>query len=54
MTDSQGHEAVAQPRTASGVLFFDEAGVIAEVTGFLGVYTNPNRITAYTDGEIRQ
>ncbi|MFE2722005.1 NUDIX domain-containing protein [Kitasatospora sp. NPDC059327] len=25
MTDSQGHEAVAQPRAAAGVLFFDEA-----------------------------
>ncbi|CAM5509499.1 hypothetical protein SMICM304S_05058 [Streptomyces microflavus] len=27
---------------------------IAEITGFLGVYTNPNHIVAYTDGEIRQ
>lgn len=26
MSDSEAHEAVAQPRTAAGVLFFDEAG----------------------------
>ncbi|WP_329614912.1 NUDIX domain-containing protein [Streptomyces brevispora] len=32
----------------------EETGIIAEVTGFLGVYTNPNHIVAYTDGEIRQ
>ncbi|MQS39490.1 NUDIX hydrolase [Streptomyces katsurahamanus] len=32
----------------------EETGIIAEVTGFLGVYTNPNHIVAYTNGEIRQ
>ncbi|CAM5495861.1 hypothetical protein SBADM41S_10023 [Streptomyces badius] len=32
----------------------EETGIIAELTGFLGVYTNPNHIVAYTDGEIRQ
>ncbi|GAA4869994.1 hypothetical protein GCM10023235_55920 [Kitasatospora terrestris] len=32
----------------------EETGVVAVVTGFLGVYTNPNHIVAYTDGEIRQ
>ncbi|WSW76491.1 NUDIX domain-containing protein [Streptomyces sp. NBC_00996] len=32
----------------------EETGVIAEVTGFLGVYSNPAHIVAYTDGEIRQ
>lgn len=32
----------------------EETGIIAELTGFLGVYINPNHIVAYTDGEIRQ
>ncbi|MFD0443325.1 NUDIX hydrolase [Streptomyces indonesiensis] len=32
----------------------EETGIIAEITGFLGVYTNPHHIVAYTDGEIRQ
>ncbi|MFC4034185.1 NUDIX hydrolase [Streptomyces polygonati] len=32
----------------------EETGIIAELTGFLGVYTNPHHIVAYTDGEIRQ
>lgn len=32
----------------------EETGILAEVTGFLGVYSNPSHIVAYTDGEIRQ
>jgi 8-oxo-dGTP pyrophosphatase MutT (NUDIX family) len=32
----------------------EETGVLAEVTGFLGVYSDPHHIVAYTDGEIRQ
>ncbi|MEZ0064969.1 8-oxo-dGTP pyrophosphatase MutT (NUDIX family) [Streptacidiphilus sp. MAP12-20] len=32
----------------------EETGILAELTGFLGVYTNPNHIVAYSDGEIRQ
>jgi 8-oxo-dGTP pyrophosphatase MutT (NUDIX family) len=32
----------------------EETGITAEITGFLGVYTNPKHIVAYTDGEIRQ
>ncbi|MBT0774146.1 NUDIX domain-containing protein [Kineosporia sp. J2-2] len=32
----------------------EETGIIAEVTGFLGVYSNPSHIVAYTDGEVRQ
>ena len=31
----------------------EETGIVAEITGFLGVYTHPNHIVAYTDGEIR-
>jgi len=32
----------------------EETGVQAEVTGFLGVYSDPAHVVAYTDGEIRQ
>jgi 8-oxo-dGTP pyrophosphatase MutT (NUDIX family) len=32
----------------------EETGIVAEITGFLGVYTNPQHIVAYSDGEIRQ
>lgn len=32
----------------------EETGIIAEITGLLGVYSNPNHIVAYTDGEVRQ
>ncbi|GAB3464634.1 NUDIX domain-containing protein [Streptomonospora sediminis] len=32
----------------------EETGVVAEVTGLLGVFSDPRHIVAYTDGEIRQ
>jgi ADP-ribose pyrophosphatase YjhB (NUDIX family) len=32
----------------------EEAGIDIEVTGLVGVYTNPNHVMAYTDGEVRQ
>jgi len=32
----------------------EETGVEAKVTGFLGVYSDPDHIVEYTDGEIRQ
>ncbi len=32
----------------------EETGVLAEITGILGVYSDPGHIVAYTDGEIRQ
>lgn len=32
----------------------EETGITAEITGFLGVYSNPHHIVAYTDGEVRQ
>jgi len=32
----------------------EETGVLVEVTGLLGVYSDPGHIVAYTDGEIRQ
>ena len=33
---------------------WEETGITAEVTGFLGVYSDPLHIVAYTDGEVRQ
>jgi 8-oxo-dGTP pyrophosphatase MutT (NUDIX family) len=32
----------------------EETGILAEITGLLGVYSEPQHIVAYTDGEIRQ
>ena len=32
----------------------EETGLNVEVTGLIGVYTNPHHVMAYTDGEVRQ
>jgi len=32
----------------------EETGVLTELTGILGVYSDPSHIVAYTDGEVRQ
>jgi 8-oxo-dGTP pyrophosphatase MutT (NUDIX family) len=32
----------------------EETGVLVEVTGLLGIYSDPGHIVAYTDGETRQ
>jgi 8-oxo-dGTP pyrophosphatase MutT (NUDIX family) len=32
----------------------EETGILVEITGFLGVYSDPGHIVAYGDGEIRQ
>jgi 8-oxo-dGTP pyrophosphatase MutT (NUDIX family) len=32
----------------------EETGVTVEVTGLLGIYSDPAHIVAYTDGEVRQ
>lgn len=32
----------------------EETGVIVQVTGVVGIYTNPNHVMAYDDGEVRQ
>ncbi len=32
----------------------EETGVLTEITGILGIYSDPGHIVAYTDGEIRQ
>jgi len=32
----------------------EETGLDVEVTGLIGVYTDPRHVMAYTDGEVRQ
>jgi ADP-ribose pyrophosphatase YjhB (NUDIX family) len=32
----------------------EESGIVIEVTGIIGIYTNPHHVMAYTDGEVRQ
>jgi 8-oxo-dGTP pyrophosphatase MutT (NUDIX family) len=32
----------------------EETGVTVEVTGLLGIYSDPGHIVAYSDGEVRQ
>jgi ADP-ribose pyrophosphatase YjhB (NUDIX family) len=32
----------------------EETGIDVEVTGVVGIYTNPNHVMAYDDGEVRQ
>lgn len=32
----------------------EETGVLVEVTGLLGIFSDPAHIVAYTDGEVRQ
>ncbi|MFD6756572.1 NUDIX hydrolase [Micromonospora gifhornensis] len=32
----------------------EETGLEVEVTGLVGIYSNPNHVVAYDDGEVRQ
>jgi 8-oxo-dGTP pyrophosphatase MutT (NUDIX family) len=32
----------------------EEAGIDVEVTGVVGIYSNPHHVMAYSDGEVRQ
>jgi ADP-ribose pyrophosphatase YjhB (NUDIX family) len=32
----------------------EETGIDVTVTGVVGIYTNPNHVMAYDDGEVRQ
>jgi ADP-ribose pyrophosphatase YjhB (NUDIX family) len=32
----------------------EETGIDCQVTGLVGVYSNPNHVAAYDDGEVRQ
>lgn len=51
---SKGKSTVeSQERLAPGHEW-SPTGVLAQVIGFLGVYSNPEHIVEYTDGERRQ
>jgi ADP-ribose pyrophosphatase YjhB (NUDIX family) len=32
----------------------EETGIAIEVTGLIGIYSNPDHVIAYSDGEVRQ
>jgi ADP-ribose pyrophosphatase YjhB (NUDIX family) len=32
----------------------EETGIDVQVTGLIGIYTDPNHVIAFTDGEVRQ
>lgn len=32
----------------------EETGIVCEVTGLVGIYSNPDHVIAYGDGEVRQ
>ena len=32
----------------------EETGIACEVTGLVGIYSDPNHVAAYNDGEVRQ
>ncbi|ALG13560.1 NUDIX hydrolase [Kibdelosporangium phytohabitans] len=34
--------------------FIEETGIEIEVTGLIGIYSNPDHVIAYDDGEVRQ
>ena len=42
------------PRECAVRETLEETGILVEIVGLVGVYSNPRHIVAYTDGEIRQ
>jgi ADP-ribose pyrophosphatase YjhB (NUDIX family) len=50
-----GKQELAETPTQRAVReTIDETGGAVEVTGLLGIYSDPGHIVAYTDGEVRQ
>lgn len=45
-------ETLAQQAAAREVC--EEAGIECEITGVIGLYSNPGHVIAYDDGEVRQ
>ena len=41
-------------RQATAREVMEETGITCEVTGLVGIYSNPNHVAAYDDGEVRQ
>ena len=44
-------ESVRQATTRE---VMEETGIFCEVTGLVGIYSDPNHVAAYDDGEVRQ
>lgn len=42
------------PRQATAREVKEETGIDCQVTGIVGIYSNPNHVAAYDDGEVRQ
>lgn len=49
-----GHEAGESIAATAVREVREETGVDVEITGLVGLYTNPNHVMAYDDGEVRQ
>lgn len=49
-----GHEAGESIAETAVREVWEETGVDVEITGMVGLYTNPNHVMAYDDGEVRQ
>ena len=32
----------------------EETGIVVEIVGLVGIYSNPRHVVAYADGEVRQ
>ena len=41
-------------RQAASREVMEETGINCEVTGLVGIYSNPGHVAAYDDGEVRQ
>ena len=41
-------------REATAREVLEETGIACEVTGLVGIYSDPNHVAAYDDGEVRQ
>lgn len=49
-----GHDAGESIADTAIREVFEETGVQVEITGLVGLYTNPNHVMKYDDGEVRQ
>ena len=49
-----GMEPGESVRQAASREVMEETGINCEVTGLIGVYSNPGHVAAYDDGEVRQ
>lgn len=49
-----GLEPGESVRQAASREVMEETGISCEVTGLVGIYSNPHHVAAYDDGEVRQ